>query len=127
VETPVLADYEVDDDILSNYNLLLLGNSQVNSIIARVNDRLPIRFDGTDICVNGRKCGSELGFIEVYPNPLNSNRYIVMLCGNTEDILVRMITTYRNMPDYGVFTLETDFSKPETFAAYGYFDECWRL
>lgn len=127
IETQSLADYEVNDEIIANYNLILLGNADNNSILGKINDQLPVRFTNNGVSVVDEEHTGDLGFVLVYPNPLNTEKYVVVLGGNTEDMLVKASTMYRNMPDCVVFSPETDFLKPETFITYGYFDENWGI
>jgi len=74
----------------------------------------------------------EIGFIVaspygIYPNPLNTERYVVILGGRTPEALAKAAQFHRKMPDYAVFGAETDFEKPDTFPARGHFDGAWEL
>ena len=127
-EIPIFADHEINEEIINTFNLILVGDNRTNLVISRINDKLPIRFSESEIVSDVDVLGDgNSGLIEVYPNPLNPDKYAVIIGGSTEDILMKAASTYRDMPDYGVFSESTDFGKPETFAAFGYFNSCWEM
>lgn len=127
-EIPIFADHEIDDGKIDAFNLILVGDNRTNQIIGRINDHLPIRFTESGIASDTDVYGDgNSGLIEVYPNPLNPDKYAVIIGGSTEDILMKAASSYRDMPDYGVFSESTDFGNPETFGTFGYFDSCWEI
>ncbi|MHB1000615.1 MAG: carboxylesterase family protein [Armatimonadota bacterium] len=127
IDIPIFADHEIDDDVISVYNLLLIGDDRTNSLISRVNDKLPVRFSEGGITVRNTELSGELGIIEVYPNPLNMDRYIVLIGSRSPEVLMKAVKSYRDMPDFGVISMRTEISKPQTFEAYGYFNGKWEL
>lgn len=126
-EIPIYADSEIDDEIINSFNLILVGDNKTNLLINRINEQLPIRFSESGIVADTETFEEGSGLIEVYPNPLNQEKYVVIVGGSTEEILMKASSSYKDMPDYGVFSASTDFGKIETFAAFGYFNSCWEI
>jgi hypothetical protein len=79
---PVKTDAEVTADDMKRANLVLFGDERTNSIIAKINDRLPIRLDAGRI-ISGERTFSypDQGLIMVYPNPLEPTRKVVVVTG----------------------------------------------
>lgn len=81
-------DTEVVEDDLRR-NLVLVGGPRVNTVSARINGGLPIRFQLTErnaivSHVSGRSYyEEETGVVERVPNPFNSASEILLLAGNS--------------------------------------------
>lgn len=130
-------DYELTQQDIEDSNLILIGNPASNAVVASVNDKLPVRFDGEAVVVGRRRfAGPDLGIKVGYPNPLNPHRYVAVLGGTTwrgtHEIAGRFgnwfdwgVLANRNWFDYAVFDDRT-FSA-ETFVVVGFFDQDWRL
>jgi hypothetical protein len=127
LEVPVIPDKDLSDDRIRTMNLVLFGDEITNSIIARINDQLPIRFAEEGIRAGDKIYQGDLGFVEVFPNPLNQDHYVVILGSRNTELIAKAIDVYRAMPDYAVFSADTEFSKPETYSIFGYFDGKWEL
>lgn len=83
-KVPVISDTEVDDEIISNKNLILFGDPGSNSLIAKIVEDLPIKWTKNQITIDGKNFDTENhGVALIYPNPLNPNRYIVINSGHT--------------------------------------------
>lgn len=127
VEIPVRRDSEVDDELIRSSHLILVGTDRDNSLIGKINERLPVRFDGDSVQVGGRTVEGATGFVAIYPNPLNPERYALVIGARSRDDFTGIAPHCLMMPDYAVFGSETDPSNPETFVTQGYFDESWSL
>ncbi|MDA1013670.1 MAG: hypothetical protein O3A00_04355, partial [Planctomycetota bacterium] len=69
-------DKHITDDDIARHNLILWGDAQSNAVLARIADKLPIRWNGREIQVGDVKHDSKThGLIMIYPNPLNPERY----------------------------------------------------
>ena len=81
---PVMDDTDVTDETISDKNLILFGDPGSNAILARVLDRLPVRWD-KDALVVGEDTYKPAthGLSMIYPNPLNPRRYVVINSGHT--------------------------------------------
>jgi len=128
IEVPVKADVDVADDDIRRFNLILLGNPRTNRLIERVNGGLPVRFDGERVR-SGRRLltGHDMGLIAICPNPLNPERYVVVLGGGSPATIRMAAEQHRHAPDYLVFDSSADFGDETTLRDWGYFDNGWRI
>jgi len=131
------ADAEVTAEDVQDSNLILFGNARSNLWVQKVNEALPVRFaDHAVLCGERRFEGDDVGLKVCYPNPLNPERYVVVIGGTTWqgtlDANERFGNWFdwglfdnRNWFDYGVFDRRT--RTPESFLEVGFFDQDWRL
>jgi dienelactone hydrolase len=128
----VAKDDAVTDADIASSNLVLWGDPSGNRILARIADRLPIRWDAKEIKVGAKTFPADHHLpVLVYPNPLNPKRYVVLNSGFTwqENAHLSNARHVPILPDWAV--LDTD--KPNTLhmservAAAGFFDEEWKL
>jgi dienelactone hydrolase len=83
-ELPVVNDTQVSDEVIESNNLVLFGDPGSNAVLAKVVDRLPIRWTKEGIEVAGKKYAADThGVPLVFPNPLNPHRYVVVNSGHT--------------------------------------------
>lgn len=117
-------------------NLILFGTAESNSILAGIQDDLPITVTRSGISYHGRTyAGSQFGAYFAYPNPASPSHYVVV------NHLVIPGTLTKDMealpwywPDYVIFdTTRTPGAcvqaslnyLPDTFVEAGYFGEDW--
>jgi hypothetical protein len=80
---PVVDDVDVDP-LKINRNLVLFGDPGSNRVLAKIIDRLPVKWTQDAIEVDGTKYDPEkYGLSMIYPNPLNPTRYVVINSGHT--------------------------------------------
>ena len=85
-------DRDVDSDDLSAYNLVLIGNPADNEPLAHVLQQLPVTVQPDGVSIGGGwHAGQDVGFVVIFPNPLNRERYLVIVDSNA--------ATWK-MPDY---------------------------
>ncbi len=87
-EAPSVEDRELTDEQIQSSNLVLFGDPESNSAMARVlkanNPKFPIRWEDGKFVVNGTAWDpSEYGASLIFPNPLNPARYVVINSGHT--------------------------------------------
>lgn len=83
-ELPVVKDTQVTDELIESNNLILFGDPGSNTVLAKVVDRLPIRWTKDAIQVAGEKYPADThGVPLIFPNPLNPHRYVVVNSGHT--------------------------------------------
>ena len=81
---PVIKDDQLTDEHIANSNLILFGDPGSNAVMARVLDRLPVRWTKDGFEVNGQAYDSKTHTLSmIYPNPLNRRRYVVINSGHT--------------------------------------------
>lgn len=122
-------DVEVsEDDILRNH-LILFGDPESNTILAKIQDALPIKWTGHEIRIGTKTYGAkDHVLVLIYPNPLSPDRYVVVNSGHTFHELEFMGTNallFPRLGDYAVLRLR-DGAEAEVVEA-GFFDEGWRL
>jgi pimeloyl-ACP methyl ester carboxylesterase len=135
VDQAVVADTEVDEALMRTHHLVLYGTPGTNSVLARIQDQLPIRIQGDAVIVGERRfSGDGVGTKFVYPNPLSPERYVIVQAGPTIDGVNGGHNLPDFLPDYVVYDNKTTRSRPRLlFAAnqrplsFGYFDTQWRL
>lgn len=126
-EVPLKADTAVTEADWKDSNLVLFGDPGSNAILARIADRLPLRWTREGVDAGGRRFGPECVPVFIYPNPLNPRRYVVVNTGHTwtrKDLLASNAWLFPRLGDWAV--LRPGRAAPEVLVA-GFFDERWRL
>ena len=112
---------------LLNKNLILFGDPGSNPIIAIIIDYLPITWTKDKLIVNGVQYDPRTHMpILIYPNPLNTGKYVVINSGHTfteADLKGTNANLYPHLGDWAVIKVG---EKPEVVAA-GLFDEFWQF
>jgi hypothetical protein len=123
------ADADVSGEDIENYNLILFGNARINSLIARIGGELPVKFTAGGISAGDKTFSSvDVGTVMIYPNPLNRNRYVVIVGGTSP----RSMETagrlrFSELPDYIIFDRKALSGEKMQFVNGGFFDKFWRL
>ncbi len=125
-----IIDAELTDQQIASSNLLLFGDPQSNSVIARIADKLPVKWDDDKITL-GQNEVPRLGHVPimVFPNPLNPNRYVVINSGFTfreYDYLNNARQTPK-LPDWALVDVTGGATTrmPGEVKSAGFFDESW--
>ncbi len=125
-------DVRINNEELRSANLILWGDRQSNAWIAKIADKLPIRWTDTEIAAGDRKFdAAQHALIAIYPNPYNQSRYIVLNSGFTYreyDYLNNARQTPK-LPDWAIVDLRTPPNSrwPGKIVAADFFDEAWQL
>ena len=113
----------MSDQDISEKNLVLFGTPVENEVVRRIADRLPVKFldDGVEVAGQPYR-GNDVGLVLVYPNPLNPERYVLLLPEQyAGDSPMRL-------PDYQVVRLKTSDRGPyHQVLAQGVFNSRWQL
>jgi poly(3-hydroxybutyrate) depolymerase len=132
----VKADSEVNADDIKRYNLVLWGDAESNSLIARVASGLPLAGLGgeaaglyspgsKDLMATTKLC------VMVYPNPLSPERYVVLNSGLTFREAHDHTNSLQNpkLPDWALLDIATDPDEkaPGLVERAGFFDEQWQV
>jgi len=133
VNYKIVPDKEVTEEDVAENNLVLFGNQETNRLLARMLNKLPIRMDGNSVLVRNIKySGNNVGFVLIYPNPLNQEKYVAVFSGNTAtaiDCFDKIWPQFISVPkdvDFGVFKL--DSSKDSvSWCLKGIFGTNWDL
>jgi pimeloyl-ACP methyl ester carboxylesterase len=131
-DAPVKDDSAVTDADIAASNLVLWGDPRSNKVLARIADKLPVKWTSGGITLGSRTfdAGSNAA-VMIYPNPLNPKKYVVINSGMT----MREYSESNNalqvayLPDYAVVDLTTppDARWPGKIVDAGFFGEKWEL
>ena len=111
---------------IAGHNLVLFGDASSNSIIAKINSKLPIRWSGSDIVVGDQRFpAADHTLALIYPNPLNPSRYAVLNSGHTfgeKEFRGTNALLFPLLGDWSVIR-----KADGAVAAAGLFDDKWQL
>lgn len=107
-------------------NLVLFGDPASNAAIKKINDKLPVRWEGDEIVAGVQRFPAhEHTLVMIYPNPADPEHYVVLNSGLTfgeKDFKGTNALLYPRLGDYAVIRK----SDGKVMLA-GIFDEQWRL
>ncbi len=131
-DAPTLEDGEVKADDIAQHNLILWGDPSSNSLLAKIIDRLPIKWTKERLVFNGETYDANTHApVMIFPNPLNPERYVVINSSVTfrEEALLNNSDQTPKLPDWAIVNLETPPGPkwPGKIVAAGFFDEDWKL
>lgn len=131
-EALVKDDKAINEADIAGSNLVLWGDPSSNAVLAKIADKLPIRWTNEGIIV-GKRVLSEKDHVPVliYPNPLNPKKYVVLNSGFTfrEYDYLNNARQVPKLPDWAIL----DVTQPPTSRApgrvvdAGFFGERWEL
>jgi hypothetical protein len=131
-DAPVKSDTEIRDADIANNNLVLWGDPMSNSVLAKIADKLPIKWTERGITVGEETyaAGSHVPVL-IYPNPLNPKKYVVLNSGFTfrEYDQLNNARQVPKLPDYAVIDITTPPNSryPGKVVRAGFFGEKWEL
>jgi len=116
-------DTAVTKEDIAEKNLVLFGTPKQNAFLAKITDKLPVKFldDGVEIAGKAYR-GEGVGLTMVYPNPLNPERYVLILpekCGHFDPRTMPDYAVGKVVPGYGGQVLRGDVQ--------GNFDSHWQI
>jgi hypothetical protein len=131
-EAQVRDDAQITDAEIASSNLILWGDAGSNRVLARIADKLPLKWSGNDLVAGKQKFAAATHApIAIYPNPLNPNRYVVLNSGFTfrEYDYLNNARQIPKLPDWAVVdtTVPADDRFPGKIVAAGFFNENWEL
>lgn len=124
----VLADREVTPEILQANNLVLVGTAATNGLVARMQDRLPLRQDATGTYAGTRKvAGPAATYRLTHPNPLAPGRLVLVYGGGSPAALKRFRPTDRRSVALSLFADYLVIGEDDKVALEGYFKDDYRI
>ncbi len=136
-DAQVRQDQEITDADIASSNLVLWGDPGSNKLLARIADKLPLKWtaDGLVVGNNRYPVATHVPLL-IYPNPLNPKKYVVLNSGFTfrePDYLSNARQTPK-APDYAVVEISAapndrypNDRYPGRITLAGFFNEDWRL
>jgi len=77
-------DSAISDEDIKNNNLVLWGDPSSNKVLAKIADKLPIKWTAQSITVGDKSYDATKNApVLIYPNPLNPAKYVVINSGFT--------------------------------------------
>lgn len=130
-ELRVKQDHEVTDADVERFHLVLWGDAASNRWIERIQDRLPIQWKDGQVNVGEQSFASDRHVpAMIYPNPLNSKRYVVLNSGLTFREAHDRTNSQQNpkLPDWAIIdiTQPANSETPGRIVAADFFDERWQ-
>ncbi len=131
-EPRVKNDGEVTDGDIAAHNLVLWGDPASNKVLARIADKLPIKWDKENVQANRSSFAGDGHMpVLIYPNPLNPKRYVVLNSGFTfrDYDYLNNARQVSKLPDYAVIDVSTPPSSrwPGKVVKAGFFDDKGRF
>jgi hypothetical protein len=129
-EARVITDDEVDR--LNDTNLVLFGDPSSNRFLAKIADKLPIKWTKDAIVVGSKSYPADRhAVVMIYPNPMNPDTCIVLNSGFTfrEGFRISNARQTPRLPDYAIIDLTEapSLAGPGKIAEAGFFGEKWEL
>ncbi|MCX7005744.1 MAG: prolyl oligopeptidase family serine peptidase [Kiritimatiellaeota bacterium] len=130
-EAPIKDDVAVTADDIANANLIFWGDTASNKLLAKLADRLPLRWSAAALEFGGKKYDAACHApVLIFPNPLNAGRYIVLNSGITFRSGANNTNSDQTpkLPDWAIVDLRTPPGPrwPGRIAATGFFDDQWQ-
>jgi hypothetical protein len=131
-DAPVKSDTEIRDDDIKSNNLVLWGDPMSNAVLAKIADRLPVKWTEKGVTVGDKTydTGTHVPVL-IYPNPLNSQKYVVLNSGFTfrEYDQLNNARQVPKLPDYAIIDITTPPNSryPGKVVRAGFFSENWEL
>jgi hypothetical protein len=131
-EAQVREDKDVTDADIAASNLVLWGDPGSNRILARIADRLPVKWTAEGIVAGANRYPADTHApILIYPNPLNPKKYVVINSGFTfrEFDYLNNARQTPKLPDYAVVDTTTPPGPryPGKIVLAGFFNEDWGM
>jgi hypothetical protein len=128
----VKSDVDITDADISSSNLVLWGDAQSNKVLARIVEKLPIRWTPESVTAGDQSFdGGNHALIAIYPNPLNPLKYVVLNSSFTyrEYDYLNNARQVSKLPDWAIVDVRTPPNSrwPGKVVAADFFDERWQV
>ncbi|MBI3875409.1 MAG: prolyl oligopeptidase family serine peptidase [Verrucomicrobia bacterium] len=132
-EARVKDDSAITDDDIKSSNLVLWGDPSSNKLLARVADKLPIKWNGKFIQVGDKSfdAGKHAPAF-IFPNPLNPSRYVVINSGFTFPQFAAASNSLQTpkLPDWAILDMSVPLAERtggKGVVAADFFGEKWEV
>ncbi len=132
-EPRVKDDSAIMDDDIKNRNLILWGDPSSNRLLARIADRLPVKWSAQEIKVGDQIYDATKNVPAfIYPNPLNPSRYVVINSGFTFPQYASLSNAQQTpkLPDWAILDLSVPLGERvggKGVVAADFFGEQWEI
>ena len=122
------ADSEVSEQDIRDSHLVLFGDERSNSLIARINGKAPVRFEGEKV-VAGKDSypRDEVALKCLFPNPIAPNRLVMINFAEEWDYsrLWSFRGVCKMMPDYMIYRRGNEKPFAAEMLKAGFFGDDW--
>ncbi len=131
-QAEVLPDTAVSDSLAAEFNLVLYGGPAENRLTRRLSSGLPLQVQDGRLRLFNTDLGDSLASMFVYPNPLNSEKLVLVRMG-TDAEHVRLsgfwglASSSTGIPDFMVFDKSVRRYGWAGVRAAGFFGPDWRF
>ncbi len=115
VNFKIVPDISITKKDIEENNLVLFGNAYTNKVLSQLVEKLPVQMNDDSIKIPKMEYfGKNIGYILIYPNPMNPKKYIAVFSGNrpsTIDCFKRIWPHLNSTPqniDFGIFEFADD-------------------
>jgi len=124
-------DKDVNEADINNHHLVLWGTPESNSVMKKLAEKLPVQWKGDKLTAHQKSYdASSTVPILIYPNPLNSSKYIVLNSGHTfrEESNRSNARQTPKLPDWAIIDITTPPNSyhPGKVVDAGFFGEEWQ-
>ncbi len=131
-EVRIKNDTDISDADIAASTLILWGDPSSNKVLAKIADKLPIKWTAQGIEVGAKKYPADQTVpVLIYPNPLNPKKYIVINSGFTFAEFASASNSQQTpkLPDWAVLDMSVPVAKrlTEGVKDAGFFGEKWEL
>lgn len=118
-------EFELTDADIKNNNLIICHQISSNVFYNKIFENVPIKLSKSGIQIEDRFInGTDLSYISIYPNPLNKNKYVLILGSNSQYINKSIFEnlSYKGWFDYEIYKF--GINEP---IDYGYYNRFWKV
>jgi len=132
-EIRTVNDVDLTEEQIKSDHLVLFGDPSSNAVIKKIVDQLPIKWNDSTLTFNGKTYSTkDHAIVMVYPNPLNSKRYVVINSGMTmreKDFKSSNSFLFAKWGDHAIiqFAKQKDGTYTEKVINAGIFDAHWQI
>ena len=127
----VIPDTCVTDSIIADFNLILFGTSDCNRFLERIERHLPIKARWgkplREFSIAGEKVRGAAGAMFIYPNPLNPDRFVVVVEPGWRTGLFNPFYAGAGLPDYIIYSGSEETMGWAGVLCTGFFDADWQV
>ncbi len=127
----VKLDKDVSEADINNHHLVLWGTPESNSVMKKLAYKLPVQWKGDKLTAHQKSYDADSTVpILIYPNPLNTSKYIVLNSGHTfrEESNRSNARQTPKLPDWAIIDITTPPNSyhPGKVVDAGFFGEEWQ-
>jgi dienelactone hydrolase len=129
-EAIVKDDTDITGTDIASSNLVLWGDPASNAILAKIADKLPVKWTKDGVVAGGETFKADTHVpVLIYPNSLNPRKYVVVNSGFTyrEYDYLNNARQVPKLPDFAVIDITSPVTSraPGKVVKAGFFDEKW--